>query len=352
MSLSDGIIIAAVALAVVNLPLGWLLGRRRAPYCPASPVLPQRDARDLHDVAQRLAEQVANVNRDVNQHQGRLQQVNRELLDAQPDEQSLVAKSVLASVAEILRINAQLQNRLLAAEEKLQDQGQQIQSWMEEARTDALTGLPNRRAFADALELQIAVWRRKNLAFSVMIIDADHFKAINDRHGHLVGDAVLRRLADAIQGSLRKMDLVARVGGEEFAVILPSTPGTDACRAAEHCRLAIAATGFQSDDLCVPLTISIGVAVVTLPDDGDALLNRADQALYAAKLAGRNRVCFHDGQRCQPAGASAATSNDSPPTAAQSVAETTSAPDVENNTDLLAVCRDLRERLAEMAGDS
>ncbi len=351
MSVSQWIIIVAAALAVVNLPLGWLLGRRRASCCPAPPALPRRDARELHGVAQRLAEQVANVNRDVNQHQGRMQQVNQELLDARPDEQSQVAKSVLASVAEILRINARLQNRLLAAEEKLQDQGQQIQSWMEEARTDALTGLPNRRAFDDALELQIAVWRRKNLAFSVMIIDADHFKAINDRHGHPVGDAVLRCLADAIQGSLRKMDLVARVGGEEFAAILPSTPGTDACRAAEHCRLAIAATGFQSDDLRVPLTISVGVAVVALPDDGDALLNRADQALYAAKLAGRNRVCFHDGQRCQPAGASAAADDDPPPPAAQAV-ESTSAPGVETNADLLAVCRYLRERLAEMAKES
>jgi diguanylate cyclase (GGDEF)-like protein len=179
-----------------------------------------------------------------------------------------------------------------------------------------------------------------------MIIDADYFKAINDGHGHPVGDAVLRYLADAIQGSLRKMDLVARVGGEEFAVILPSTPGVDACRAAEHCRLAIAASDFQSDGLCVPLTISIGVTVVALVDDGDSLLSRADQALYAAKQAGRNCIRFHDGQRCcEPTDASAFADGEPRPLAADNA----SAPGNENNADLLAVCRNLRERLAEMA---
>ncbi len=343
MSLSDWIIVTALALAVVNLPLGWLLGRRRPRGDAPAPVRPGPDVRDLHDVAQRLAEQVADVNRDVNQHQGRMEQVNRELLDARPDEPGHVAQSVLASVAEILRINAQLQSRLLAAEEKLQGQGQQIESWMAEARTDALTGLPNRRAFDDALELQIAGWRRKQVAFAVMIIDADHFKVVNDQHGHPAGDAVLRDLAKVLQESLRKMDLIARIGGEEFAALLPSTSGADACLAAEHCRLAVAAHEFQRDGLRLPMTVSIGVAMVDLPDDGDSLLSRADQALYAAKLAGRNRVSFHDGQHCQTA-----ADGDPPPAGPAGAA---SEPGTQENADWAAVCRGLRDRLAEM-GDT
>jgi diguanylate cyclase len=344
MGLSDWIIVTAVALAVVNLPLGWLLGRRRAHGDAPEPVRPGPDVRDLHDAAQRLAEQVADVNRDVNQHQGRMEQVTRELLDARPDEPGHLAQSVLASVAEILRINARLQSRLMAAEEKLQGQGQQIESWMAEARTDALTGLPNRRAFDDALGLQIAGWRRKKVAFAVMSIDADHFKAVNDQHGHPAGDAVLRDLAKVLQGSLRKMDLIARIGGEEFAVLLPSTSGADACLAAEHCRLAVAAHEFQHDALRLPMTVSIGVAVVDLPDDGDSLLSRADQALYGSKQAGRNRVSFHDGQHCQTAAA-----DGNPPPVAPAAGDACE-PGTQENADWVAVCRGLRDRLAEMAG--
>ena len=102
MSLANWIIVTALTLAVVNLPLGWLLGRRRGRGDAPGPARPGPDMRDLHDVAQRLAEQVADVNRDVNQYQGRMEQVNRELLDARPDEPGHLAQSVLASVAEIL----------------------------------------------------------------------------------------------------------------------------------------------------------------------------------------------------------------------------------------------------------
>jgi diguanylate cyclase len=332
MSLSNWIIIAALALAVVNLPLGWLLGRRRPRGEALLSVRPGPDAQDLHEVAQRLAQQVADVNRDVNQYQGRMEQVNRELQDARPDEPGHLAQSVLASVAEILRINARLQTRLLTAEEKLQGQGRQIEAWMAEARTDALTGLPNRRAFDDALTLQIAGWQRKKVTFAVMVVDADHFKAVNDQHGHPAGDAVLRDLAKVLQDSLRKMDLIARVGGEEFAVLLPSTNGVDACRAADHCREAVAAHEFLHGAQRLPITISIGVAAVDLPDDGNSLLSRADQALYVAKQAGRNRVSFHDGQRCQTAAAAG--------------------PDTGENADWAAVCRGVRDRLAEITDNN
>ena len=331
MSLSNWIILAALALALVNLPLGWLLGRRRLRGQAPLSVRPGPDAQDLHEVAQRLAQQVADVNRDVNQYQGRMEQVNRELQDAQPDDSGHLAQSVLASVAEILRINARLQTRLLTAEEKLQGQGRQIEAWMAEARTDALTGLPNRRAFDDALALQIAGWQRKKVTFAVMVVDADHFKAVNDQHGHPAGDAVLRDLAKVLQDSLRKMDLIARVGGEEFAVLLPSTNGVDACRAADHCREAVAAHEFLHGAVRLPITISIGVAAVDLPDDGNSLLSRADQALYAAKQAGRNRVSFHDGQHCQTAAAGL---------------------DAGENADWATVCRGLRDRLAEITDNN
>ena len=147
MSLSGSIIGMAVTLGIIDLALGWLLGR----YCSRRPAsirqAQEPDPVELRDVAQRLAEQVARVHQEVDQHQGRVERVNRSLLAVRSTDEGARAESVLESVAEILRINARLQDRLLDAEDRLQEQGREIESWMTEARTDPLTGLPNRRAF-------------------------------------------------------------------------------------------------------------------------------------------------------------------------------------------------------------
>jgi diguanylate cyclase len=330
----------AVLLIIVNLVVGWLLGRRWPTGRRGVPGLARGDARKIREVARRLAEHVATVNRDVQQHQGRVEEVNRDLLAAHSNDQDQPAESVLSAVAEILKINAALQSRLSAAEEKLQGQSKEIQSWMTQARTDSLTGLPNRRSFDDALQRQIAERQRTGTAFSLMIIDADHFKAINDRYGHLVGDSVLRSLAEVLEGRLRRMDTIARIGGEEFAVILPSTAGPNACHAAEHCRLAMASHSFQGEKLRLRLTVSVGVAAADSRDDGTSLLRRADQALYAAKQAGRNCTYFHNGQGCERVDADA-TPGDVPALPGSQKSE------LDAQAELTAVCHGLRTSLAE-----
>ena len=156
---------------------------------------------------------------------------------------------------------------------------------------DHLTGLANRRAFHDAADIEITRWQRQPRPLSVLMIDADHFKRINDNHGHPAGDAVLRHLAACLSATFRAMDVVARVGGEEFAVLLPGTclEGAEAValRVCERLR----GHPVHVDGKAIGCTVSIGVAAMEPGvDDIHALLQRADAALYAAKAAGRNRV--------------------------------------------------------------
>ena len=158
---------------------------------------------------------------------------------------------------------------------------------------DHLTGLHNRRAFFDAAEREIRRLKHRPRSLSLVLFDADHFKQVNDTHGHPVGDAVLRHIATTLHNGFREVDVVARIGGEEFAVLLPSTDLQGAHTVAERvCRKLAAspATTTAGEVLC---TVSAGIATMTdcAAGDLDALMQRADQALYAAKAAGRNRVC-------------------------------------------------------------
>lgn len=157
------------------------------------------------------------------------------------------------------------------------------------AATDMLTGLLNRRGFDAAAEALFAAARRQGRALALALIDVDHFKAINDRFGHLAGDDVLVRVARLTEASLRGADVVGRMGGEEFVILLPNADGDQASAVAERVRLAIgASTPAGQPELSV--TASIGVATLIPGESPAALLHRADCALYAAKGSGRNTL--------------------------------------------------------------
>jgi len=160
------------------------------------------------------------------------------------------------------------------------------------AATDSLTGLANRRALDESLQREWARAQRSGKPLSLLMIDADHFKAFNDRHGHPVGDQALRRLAQVIGDSIRRPgDMAARYGGEEFAVVLPETDEHGALNLAQKIRAAMAAQApFKGDAQAI--TVSIGASTTSPPSEGtvEQLLRKADQALYRAKHEGRNRA--------------------------------------------------------------
>ncbi|WP_422658831.1 sensor domain-containing diguanylate cyclase [Paenibacillus sp. EC2-1] len=152
--------------------------------------------------------------------------------------------------------------------------------------TDKLTGLKNRRYFQEKLEELIVRYSENEQPFSVLIIDIDHFKKVNDTWGHQAGDLVLKQLADTlIRHSLRE-DTVARLGGEEFVLLLPDADAAASKLRAEALRVAVLQTPWE----LVTITVSIGVATMTSEDSDVTLLEKADQALYASKENGRNRV--------------------------------------------------------------
>jgi diguanylate cyclase (GGDEF)-like protein len=160
------------------------------------------------------------------------------------------------------------------------------------AETDPLTGAANRRRFHQTLEIECLRFARNRLPLSVLMIDLDHFKAVNDRYGHPVGDAVLRTVAQLLLLSLRKTDLLARYGGEEFAILLPETPLAGALIIAERIRETIDQKPIVADGCELKVSISLGAA--SHAEDGEAspelMLKKADLALYRAKALGRNRV--------------------------------------------------------------
>jgi diguanylate cyclase (GGDEF)-like protein len=159
------------------------------------------------------------------------------------------------------------------------------------AQTDALTGLPNRRHFFELGQAVTAA--AAGSVLSVLLLDIDHFKSINDGFGHPVGDEVLRELANRCRGPLRGSDLMARIGGEEFAVLLPETRPAEAGEIAERLRLAVGAAPVATQGGPIAMTISLGGAMLSATGETfEALLKRADVALYEAKRGGRNRVVF------------------------------------------------------------
>jgi diguanylate cyclase (GGDEF)-like protein/PAS domain S-box-containing protein len=161
---------------------------------------------------------------------------------------------------------------------------------------DHLTGLANRRALFEACDLELERWRRTPRPLSLVLIDADHFKRVNDDYGHAAGDAVLRHLAAGLLATFRAMDIVARLGGEEFVVLLPGCNEDTAATVAQRMCQSIAEQTVNVNGAIVRYTVSIGVATMDASVEGvEALIERADLAMYRAKSAGRNRV-----ERWQP----------------------------------------------------
>lgn len=188
-----------------------------------------------------------------------------------------------------------LNDRLTESQAQIEQLRGQLEQVRQEAMTDPLTRLANRRAFDEALARLLGgppAAGARTLA-SLVMVDVDHFKRINDEMGHVFGDRVLRAVADVLSRSVKGKDLVARFGGEEFAVLLPGTGTQAACRVAEQLCEAVAAIRIRrsgSDQVIAQVTVSCGVTELARGESAGMAIERADSALYRAKRLGRNRV--------------------------------------------------------------
>jgi two-component system cell cycle response regulator len=189
----------------------------------------------------------------------------------------------------LARVRTQVRRQRYAVELR-----QSVTATLALAVTDQLTGLYNRRYFDRHLALMLDKAREQDRDMALMLIDMDFFKAVNDTHGHDIGDAVLREFANRLRRNIRGVDLACRFGGEEFVVLMPDTDFRQASGVAERVRMAVAERGFETPELR-PLTVtcSVGVALNEhQTDTPEMILKRADVALYRAKREGRNRVVF------------------------------------------------------------
>lgn len=210
----------------------------------------------------------------------------------------LVRAGEIYPLQELVERNQYLEELIAERTLQLSDKLQKLEaatetiSWL--ARTDELTGLHNRRSFNEIFALELSAARRHGYPLSLISIDLDHFKTVNDTFGHSVGDLVLKEFAGLMLKMVREEDVSARWGGEEFIILLAHTAGDAAAAVAERMRSSFAQNPGSAAPL--PMTASFGVAQLQDGEEADALIRRADEALYRAKQEGRNRVVWGGNQ--------------------------------------------------------
>ncbi|WP_213937657.1 GGDEF domain-containing protein [Pseudomonas sp. dw_612] len=227
-----------------------------------------QDAADLEDLKHVLENHLEGLLGTMDQHQ------------KQRDEREQEVAARLQGLAERV---AHMEQEALGYREHLEEQRQK-------ALIDPLTGLPNRAAWSERLEHEIGQWQQHGNTLMLAMLDLDHFKRINDNYGHLAGDKVLKIIASVLRKRLRGSDFIARFGGEEFVLLMPSTVPAVGAKLLETLRASIEACPFHFKGERVTVTISMGLAAFKPGEHSDMVLKRADQALYRAKNAGRNRV--------------------------------------------------------------
>jgi len=272
----------------------WLRNRGMSPLSGGS-----SEANQAREVLGRLHELASRVAADVGAHNSRVEAINENL--SASDDQS--TKAVVDAVTQLIEANSRMQQQLGSAEERLHEQAKLVESHAAAALTDALTGLPNRRAFDEQTQRLFDGYRREGRVFALVMFDVDHFKKFNDTYGHQAGDDVLKQLGALLRNQARKEDIAARYGGEEFALLLPGTGAQEAAQSAERVRAAVAGRDFRSDGRVLKVTCSFGAAAIVSGEVLASLIHRSDAALYVSKDNGRNCVHWHDGRSIHPLGA-------------------------------------------------
>ena len=253
--------------------------------------------------------------------------------------------TIVDLLSQIVDVNATLHTRLENAEGTLENQAEEISTYKSEARTDVLTGLANRRVFEELLRHRVNAWQRDQTPVFVLLVDIDYFKRFNDSYGHQAGDEVLTQVAQLLRESMSEDDLVSRIGGEEFAVIIDGDCLQSALQSAEYARREIEQANFIYKNQHLHVTVSIGVADSRATENKSALVKRADIALYMSKSTGRNNVHWHNGKRSILFAPRQATVDPASGFSTTGVAALT------ETKDFSTVCNELRQRLVAVASE-
>jgi diguanylate cyclase len=226
------------------------------------------------------------VREELSKHQSSLVRFRERMGEMQRKESAQSITAMISEAESVLKPTLELSQEIAAAYDALRYQTSSLMSFTEN-RTDSLTGLGNRRSMEETLQSQFALTGRYRTIFSVAIFDLDFFKRINDEHGHLAGDELLRGFGEVLGETIRETDLACRFGGEEFVVVMPETDLAGAGRFAERIR--------QMTEQRLETSVSAGIAMALDGDTPKSLVGRADEALYAAKHSGRNCIFAHTG---------------------------------------------------------
>jgi len=254
----------------------------------------QRIRAEMRQLLREVGTSLLNAGHDADRFGSQLSGVLAEVeRSSSVDEIGMLLKAVVDEARTMRESTQALKSHFDAKTREIQTLQQELDRARKRALTDTLTGLANREALYDTLEGAMRDASEHGSGLCLLLVDIDHFKRVNDTHGHLVGDRVIRFVASTLKRLIKGKDTAARFGGEEFAVVLPDTPASGAMALAENIRRAIADARLVRSDTREPLsqiTVSVGVGSYRYGEEINALFDRTDQALYAAKSAGRNRV--------------------------------------------------------------
>ena len=292
-------ILIGTGLLSIGLSIGWYFGQRSGPAADAKgdPLV----QRQVLEAIRNFASWTTELSGDFSKYNAKLASLSKH---AEATAAGATKDEIRLLLGEILHANRSLQDRLDSAEDRLERQTRELSEYLTEARTDALTGLPNRRAFDQGLDDCLKRWHQERIVFCLALMDIDFFKSINDNCGHAAGDAVLVEVAARLQAFAAGDFQLGRYGGEEFAVILP-LPLRQAAAQLERLRLQIAGRPFAAAEPPLRVTASFGVSEIRGDERLGDIFRRSDEALYSAKIAGRNRVFIHNGTICEPFGSPA-----------------------------------------------
>lgn len=255
----------------------------------------QTPTEEISQLIQHLLQHLDDWHQDARAQQSALDQ-NLQCLQQCKTPQEINAclqTTILPPINHIQQHTEQLSGQLQSAAEVIRQLKQELEQATSLSKTDSLTNIANRRGYDEQLRQFIKQAQQKSQTFAMLLLDLDHFKQVNDRFGHLVGDSALRYIARVLSQQIRENDALARLGGEEFVILLADVRYDQAMKVAESIRKQIQAKSLRvkSQEQSLSFTISIGVAIYQMGEDGDKLFERADKALYQAKQTGRNRVC-------------------------------------------------------------